>query len=175
MILETERTIVRYFQESDYADLHGYLSLPETYEYEPGAPITLEKAREIARERQSGTDFIAVAEKGSGRLIGHFSFFRNEPAYIRTYELGYIFSPGYQGRGFATESGRKFIEYCFQELKIHKITANCNPENDKSWKLLERLGFEREGHLKKNIFFKEVNGEPLWVDTFAYGLLNPNG
>jgi [ribosomal protein S5]-alanine N-acetyltransferase len=62
-----------------------------------------------------------------------------------------------------------------RRLKIHKITANCNPEKGKSWKLLERLGFEREGYLKKNIFFKEENGMPLWVDTFMYGLLNPNG
>ena len=48
----------------------------------------------------------------------------------------------------------------------------CNPENESSWKLMERVGMRREGHLKKNVFFfKDENGEPIWQDTYEYGLL----
>jgi RimJ/RimL family protein N-acetyltransferase len=48
----------------------------------------------------------------------------------------------------------------------------CNPENQASWKLLERLGFRREGTLLKNIyFFTDENDNPIWQDTFEYGLL----
>lgn len=173
MILETKRTTVRFFSETDYSDLYNYLSLPEIYEYEPGVPITLEEAKVIAKERQNGTNFIAVIDKDSKCLIGHFSFFSSGQEDLRTFELGYIFNPKFQGKGLATEAGKEFLEYCFQELKVHKIIANCNPNNERSWKLLERLNFEREGYLKKNIFFKKDNGKPLWVDTFMYGILSP--
>jgi len=48
----------------------------------------------------------------------------------------------------------------------------CNPENERSWRLLERLGMRREGNLRKNIFFfRNEQGEPLWQDTYEYGLL----
>jgi RimJ/RimL family protein N-acetyltransferase len=174
MKLETERTVIRYFRESDWKDLYEYLSLSDTYKYEPGSPITLERAKEIAKEKERGTNFIAVIDKEWDKLIGHFSFFPSGPDYIRTFELGYIFNPKFQRKGLATESGMAFLEYCFKQLKAHKVTANCNPCNESSWKLLERLGFTREGYLKKNVYFKEDDGKPLWVDTFVYGLLNAN-
>lgn len=48
----------------------------------------------------------------------------------------------------------------------------CNPQNQSSWKLLERLGFRREGTLIRNIyFFCDEAGEPLWQDTYEYGML----
>ena len=48
----------------------------------------------------------------------------------------------------------------------------CNPVNTTSWRLLERLGMRREGHLIQNIYFKkDENGEPIWSDTFEYAIL----
>ena len=48
----------------------------------------------------------------------------------------------------------------------------CNPRNEASWKLLERLGFRREGTLIRNIwFFQDEEGKPLWQDTYEYGML----
>jgi RimJ/RimL family protein N-acetyltransferase len=89
-----------------------------------------------------------------------------------TYEIGYIFNKKYQGKGYATEAVQKFIEHHFSGPKIHKIIAHCNPKNEKSWKLLERLNFKREGELRKNIYFKkDKNNNPIWLDTYEYGLL----
>ena len=48
----------------------------------------------------------------------------------------------------------------------------CNPLNEHSWKLLEGLNMRREGTLIKNIYFKkDINGKPLWADTYEYGIL----
>ena len=48
----------------------------------------------------------------------------------------------------------------------------CNPENTPSWRLMERLGMRREGHLRKNIwFFRDENGRPIWQDTYEYAIL----
>lgn len=52
---------------------------------------------------------------------------------------------------------------------VHRIYAECDPQNTNSWKLLEALGFEREAHLKKNVYFwKDKDGAPIWKDTFIY-------
>lgn len=173
MIIETERTIIRYFKEDDYEDLYNYLSLDEIYEFEPGSPISMEDAKAAAKKRADKRNFIAVADKQTNLLIGHFSFFQAEPEYTRTYEIGFIFNPAYQGKGYASESLKAFTSYCFSNLNVHRLEAKCNPANQKSWKLLERSGFEREGELKKNIYFREKNGKPLWQNTCVYGLVNP--
>lgn len=55
---------------------------------------------------------------------------------------------------------------------VRRVVAMCNPENISSWKLLERLKMRRKGHLLKNIYFKvDENGEPIWIDTYEYGIL----
>ncbi|MFC1494345.1 GNAT family N-acetyltransferase [Thermodesulfobacteriota bacterium] len=172
MEISTERTTIRNFDANDFNDLFEYLSLPETYLFEPGEPINIEQAKEITLERSKGNNFFAVVYKPENKLIGHFSFSQIEPQYVNTYEIGYIFNPKYQGRGFATESGKAFIEYCFNEKNVHKIVVNCSPEHQKSWKLAERMGLKREGILEQNIYFKEVNGKPDWLNTAIYGLVN---
>ena len=56
---------------------------------------------------------------------------------------------------------------------VHRIFAECDPCNLNSWKLLERLGFEREAHYKQNVYFwKDDNDNPIWKDTFVYAILN---
>lgn len=174
MNIQTERTYLRYFNDSDSNDLFDYLSKKEIYQYEPGSPVSFTDAVRIAHERSQEKNFIAVVDKQTGHLLGHFSFFQTEPSYVNTYELGFIFNPSHQGKGFATEAGKALIQHCFYELKIHRIISNCNPENAKSWRLLERLGFTREGLLKENIYFYKVGDRPNWVNTYVYGLVNPN-
>ena len=56
---------------------------------------------------------------------------------------------------------------------IHRIYAECDPDNAPSWRLLESLGFRKEAHYRKNVYFwKDHNGNPVWKDTFVYALLN---
>jgi ribosomal-protein-alanine N-acetyltransferase len=56
---------------------------------------------------------------------------------------------------------------------IHRIYANCDPDNQNSWGLLERMGFTQEGYLKKNVYFwRNNNNHPIWKDTFIYSKLN---
>jgi RimJ/RimL family protein N-acetyltransferase len=64
------------------------------------------------------------------------------------------------------------LDYGFDTLHARRIVAMCNPENTSSWKLLERLNMRREGHLRKNIYFKHDDlGNPIWNDTYEYALL----
>jgi RimJ/RimL family protein N-acetyltransferase len=170
---ETERTLLRAFAPGDAPDLFAYLSLIETYRFEPGEPISLAQASDLALERSRGENFVAVVGKESGRLIGHFSVFRADPEFVNTYEIGFIFNPEYQGKGFATEAGLALIDYLFVDRAAHKLVANCSPANEKSNALLRRLGLSLEGRLIKNIYFRERDGRPDWQDTNVYGLVNP--
>ena len=54
------------------------------------------------------------------------------------------------------------------------IYAECDPRNEASWRLLERLGMAREAHLRQNVYFwTDEQGLPQWKDTYVYALLNP--
>ena len=58
------------------------------------------------------------------------------------------------------------IEAAFLQLDLHRVVADTDPENTASWKLMERLGLRREGHLKQSLWFKG-----RWVDEYVYAVL----
>lgn len=170
--LATERLAVRRFLPSDGESLFAYLSLPETYLFEPGSPVTREEADRMAAERAGGQDFFAVCLH-SGEMAGHLYFHRREPLHFDTWELGYIFNPAYQGRGYCTEAARSLIGHAFGALGAHRIEAMCDPRNAASWRVLERLGMRREGHFRERAFFRRDGaGAPIWHDAWAYGILS---
>ena len=168
--IKTKRLLIRNFLEHDYNDLYEYLSDKETYKYEPGEPTTIEVAKNLCKERAKNNKYLAVLLKN--KVIGHIYFDKIEPNKLLTWEVGFIFNKKYQGRGYATESLMAIIKYGFKNMNIHKIIAHCNPRNISSWKLLERVKMKREGKLRKNIYFNnDENGNPIWLDTYEYGLL----
>ncbi|MCL1927775.1 MAG: GNAT family N-acetyltransferase [Treponema sp.] len=170
ILIKTKKLIIRNFKENDYKDLFEYLSDKETYKYEPGEPITIETAKSLCKKRSKNNDFLAVQLKN--KIIGHIYLGQIEPKSIKTWETGFIFNKKYQGKGYATEALKAVIEYGFKKTDIHKIIAHCNPKNISSWKLLERIKMKREGKLRENIYFNVDNkGNPLWNDTYEYGIL----
>jgi [ribosomal protein S5]-alanine N-acetyltransferase len=172
MVIRTHRSTVRPFVAGDAADLHDYLADPTTYRYEPGEPITLDQAADLARERATRPDFWAIESVETGRMIGHLFFGQSEPAVYRSWELGFIVSPAHRHRGYATEAAAALLWTSLLEHPIHRVVAHCNPDNVASWRLLERLGFRREGLLRKNVFFRRGHdGSEWWTDTYVYALL----
>ena len=172
-MLSTERLRIRRFLEDDYKDLYDYLSLEETYKYEPGKPISIEEAKRIASDRAKGIGFWAITLKDNDKkLIGHVSFIQMEPKFFLTWEIGFIFNPAYQGKGYASESSRALINYSFTKLGAHRVVGYCSTENIASWKVLEKCGMKREGLRRKNAFFrKDKDGQPLWMDSYEYAIL----
>jgi [ribosomal protein S5]-alanine N-acetyltransferase len=168
-VIETDRLFIRQFTQADNNDLYEYLSDPVTYLFEPGKPITLDEAKELCIIRSKGNEFLSVVLKQNGKMIGHLYFKQLEPAERLTWELGYIFNPKYQRKGYASEASRAITEHAFANYKTHRIMARCNPDNTASWKLLEKIGYIREGHFKKCGFtHKDNNGSPIWTDAYEY-------
>jgi len=170
--LRTPRLLVRAFRAEDAGDLHAYLSDPQTYIFEPGAPVTRDEAAVMAAEMAASPHFWAVEVAATGRQIGQIYLKQVEPLEQLTCELGYILNPAYQRQGYAAEAAAAVVAHAFAVRGMHRVYAHCNPENTASWKLLDRIGFRREGLLRQNVFFRrDAAGAPLWVDTFVYARL----
>jgi ribosomal-protein-alanine N-acetyltransferase len=170
--LETERLILRQFSCDDWKDLYEYLSKESVVKHEPYDVYTEDACKQEAVYRSQQDAFWAICLKENNKLIGNVYFQKQEPEEFLTWEIGYVLNPIYWGKGYATESCSKILDYAFHPLNVRRIVAMCNPKNTASWKLLERLNLRREGNLRKNIFFKyDEKGKPIWNDTYEYAIL----
>ena len=169
-MLETERLILRRYKKSDLDDLYAYLSDPDVVKYEPYKPMTMQETEENLDWRISTDEMIAVELKSSHKMIGNVYLGKRD---FESLEIGYVFNKDYWGKVYAKESCAAVIEQAFAH-GVHRVFAECDPENSGSWRLLESLGFEREAHLRKNVYFwKDKNDQPIWKDTYIYAKLKP--
>ena len=127
-----------------------------------------DEAKQNLDYRIHSKDFLAVELKSTHKVIGNLYFaFKN----LDTYELGYVFNSKFWGKGYAYEASKALINEAFSH-GVHRISANCDVLNKKSWSLLERLGFIRSGYIEKNVYFwLDKEGKPIWKDTYIYSLL----
>ena len=166
--LATKRLILREFKETDYDDLYEYLSQLRDDEFEGYPGITYENGREHLKYRLGSEEFYAIELKDSGKVIGNIYYGNRD---FEAKEVGYIVNKDYQRKGYASEALGAVIENAFNE-GVHRIFAECDPRNLCSWKLLEKVGMEREAHFKQIFFFhKDEKGSPIWKDTFVYAML----
>lgn len=82
--------------------------------------------------------------------------------------LGYQLARSSEGRGLMTEALHATNAFVFDELRLHRIMANYRPENERSARLLDRLGFAREGLARDYLF---IDG--AWRDHILAALTNP--
>ena len=137
--------------------------------YEPYKPMNMEETKDNLKWRIETDEMIAVELKETHKMIGNIYLGKRD---FNSLELGYVFNRKFWKKGYAREGCEEIIKYSFQN-GIHRIFAECDPQNKNSWQLLEALGFEREAHLKQNVYFwTDQQGNPLWKDTFIYAKLN---
>ncbi|MBT4504625.1 MAG: GNAT family N-acetyltransferase [Gemmatimonadetes bacterium] len=167
-ILETERLILRPFEEGDLDDVYRLIySDVEVCRYYTDRQLSLEEMRErltyrIPEARFSDFCRWAVVEREENRFLGLIGLeagpnfwyrFKDDPNPRFNeveVELSFAFGKEFWGRGYATEASRKVIEYAFTELKIPRLVGGAAAENARSVALQRRLGFRVE---------KEVGGE----------------
>jgi RimJ/RimL family protein N-acetyltransferase len=81
-------------------------------------------------------------------------------------EIWYLLHPDSWGKGIATEAARQLLGLGFGELGLHRLWANCLPENPASARVLEKAGMRKEGFLVRNL---KIHGE--WKSSFLYAIL----
>lgn len=88
-------------------------------------------------------------------------------------ELGYWIGTEFQGMGYATEAAKAVVEYGFSDLCLNRITGSCITWNKQSYRVFEKIGFKREGllrrHVKKDDCFEDIILCGLLKDDFVIG------
>ncbi|GAA2583057.1 GNAT family protein [Dactylosporangium fulvum] len=171
MLLETDRLILRRFRAGDAPALAAYRSDPDVARYQSwDAPFPLGDAiafvAEVAHldpEREGWFQY-AVEARDTGELVGDVGVNRGDGG--RQAELGFTLAPEHQGRGYATEAVRRIVDFLLVEEGLHRVHATLDARNERSARLLERLGFRREGLCVQASWWK---GE--WTDDLFYAVL----
>ena len=109
--------------------------------------MSLDDVRKNLEWRISSDEIFALELKENRKMIGNIFLGKRE---CKTLELGYVLNRNFWGNGYAFEACGAMCGNVFSK-GIHRLEANCDPNNAASWKLLEGLGFVREGHLRKDI------------------------
>lgn len=108
-----------------------------------------------------------IERKGFKGIIGTIGFNVWSPKHRRA-EIGYEIHPNYWGKGYAFEAASKVISYGFDSLDLTRIGAVVFIENNVSNRILEKMGFQKEGTLRGYMY---QNGQAQ--DTYVYSLLKP--
>lgn len=169
--LTGERVCLRSVAHTDTDAVFAIWSDPEAMRYWSHPPYT-ERAQ---AEAKLTSDLAAAAEgsafpwaitlTGDDTLIGMFTLHQLDRSNGRA-EVGYMLGRPHWGQGLATEAASLVIDYAFTTLGLRRLEADIDPRNEGSQKLLERLGFERDGYLRERWC---VAGEIS--DSALYGLL----
>ena len=72
------------------------------------------------------------------------------PPEHRQGEIGFLFHPDHQGRGYATEAAEAMLALAFETYELHRVVGRLEPRNVASARVLEKLGMRREAHLIEN-------------------------
>jgi ribosomal-protein-alanine N-acetyltransferase len=169
--LHTTRLRLRPFDAADADDLFALHSSAHVLRYWDSPPWG-ERARAerfIAACRQmadEGTGVrLAIDSASDGAFLGWCCLTRWNPDY-RSAALGYCLHDAAWGHGYATEAARALLRWAFDTLDLNRVQAEADTRNAASARVLEKLGFLREGTLREDCV---VNGEVS--DSWVYGLI----
>lgn len=147
--LTTDRLILREVAPADAADVFVFRSDYEV-QYYNGAPMKeLAEATALIdwlREKFRARDMICwgITLRGENRVVGLCSF-HNISTHQRSVAIGYDLARSHWGQGIATEAVGATLRFGFTQMNLHRIEASTCIDDLPSGRLVERLGFQREG------------------------------
>lgn len=175
--MDTERLVLRPYQTGDGPMLFqaGLRNRDHLETYERGnflrhfeSEAHAEKtAQGLAIEWQARKQFFwGIFERESGHWMGQI-YVGPTNWDLPEYTLGYVSDVACEGRGYISEAVHRILDVLFRDMEAHRVRSDCNETNTRSWKLLERCGFRREGHLRAN----KKNPDGTLHGDFLYALL----
>jgi RimJ/RimL family protein N-acetyltransferase len=149
--LETARLVLRPFEPGDLQELYAFHSLPEVARFLYWEARDLEQVRAVletkvgqrALEDERQVLALAVVWREAGVVVGEVSLHWLSRQH-RQGEVGFVFHPGYQGRGLATEAATVVLGLGFEGLGLHRVIGRCDARNLASARLLVYAMLEGE-------------------------------
>lgn len=148
--LEGERIVLRHARGADLEALYALFSNAQVTRYWSHGPWQARhQAETYLREMHAGAASgqllqWAIALRGEDRLIGTTTLCSFARAHARC-EVGFALHPQQWGQGLAREAVRTVLRHAIDSLGLQRIEADADPDNAGSLRLLESLGFQREG------------------------------
>jgi RimJ/RimL family protein N-acetyltransferase len=172
-LLDTPRLRLRTIEPSDVPALFSVFSDPRVMRYWSSAPM-----QELAEAAALQADIAAmmrddtlyqwgIEPRDGGGLIGTVTLHRIDVAHRRG-EIGFALGSAHWGRGYASEAVGAVVAHAFDDRGLHRLEADADPRNDASLRVLEKLGFVREGLARERY---QLYGE--LQDSVMLGLLAP--
>lgn len=167
----TQHFMIRRLNHSDLAAFCAYRAAPEIAKFQSWTDYSYQQGVKLLAD----TDYLSFAVPGkwyqlaiiglnSSVLYGDLAVHFIDQQQV---EIGFTVAPQFQGQGVACEALLALLDYLFSQLSIHRVIAITDTRNVAAWKLLEKVGFRREGHFHQNILFK---GQ--WGDEYLYAMLS---
>jgi ribosomal-protein-alanine N-acetyltransferase len=169
--LATRRLFLRPFAEGDANAIFALQSNPRVLRYWDSPPWKdraraerfLASCQQMAEEGSGAR--LAIERAGDEVFIGWCCLVDWNPVY-RSATLGYCFAEAAWGQGFATEAAGALLRWAFDALDLNRVHSQTDTRNLASARVLEKLGFVREGVLREDCV---VDGDVS--DSWVYGLL----
>lgn len=150
MYLETERLILRKPEVADVEDYLEFVNSEFVLRYNAMTEVTEEKARAQFENAKDDLSFIAMELKATGKVIGMIYTGEDSLRYgVESREISYFLREEEARKGYMKEALRALIHRFFEEEKVTCVAARCFAPNVASQRLLESLGFSREGVVRK--------------------------
>lgn len=171
VFIQTKNLNIRLLTKEDSSNLFVLYSDTEAQRY---TDIDLLKSLDDAQKRINSMNAkanneellpLGIFSRATKDFLGTISLYDFD--YKHAYaSLGFQLAKDYWGRGLMHESLTSFIKFVFNKLKLHRIEAQTYVENERSIKVLEQLGFKKEGKLRENFL---IDGK--YEDSYLYGIL----
>ena len=156
-IITTERLTLRPAQASDLEAMHEILSSAHAMAFWSTLPHeTLAETRLWLEGMMATRNDDFIVETKAGEVVGKVGFWADP-------EIGYILHPKAQGQGYAHEAVSAVIDRAFRDRGLNEATADVDPNNTSSRRLLERLGFVVVGSAKKTYLLGHTWADSLYL------------
>lgn len=175
-LIKTDRLILRLPNEADSVHFQAFdernIGHMSPWRSATGEPKKDHKSQLIQweqefKEGKSVRFLLFLRDNPEGEIVGFCNFSQIFRGPFQACYLGYHIDAALQGKGLMSEAVAKAIDYMFEKQKLHRIMANYMPSNERSARLLHKLGFVVEGHAKKYLL---INGQ--WEDHILTSLTN---
>jgi len=170
--LTTPRLVLRDMREEDWRALRAVDGDAEVVRYqsndvldEAGTRAYVARTMASAREVPRRTYDLAITRPPDDLALGRVGLRVVRPEH-REAELWFTLRRDAWGQGLASETAAAMVAFAFTQLGLHRVYGDCDPRNERSAKLMEKLGMIREAHLRENWWLK---GE--WCGSYIYAVL----
>lgn len=171
--ITTPRLVLRRLTGSDWKDLLELFSDEEMFLYDEGNPLEeeqilrwLESDAAVKLTTPGQPFYLGIQTQDSGKFIGLLTLSFTEPQ-RRQARLAISLNRDYRRKGFGLEAMTAILRFCFEGIKLHRVTAICDTRNTPARELCEKVGLRREGEFVKD---RLVRGE--WMSSVWYAALD---